>query len=278
LNHITGSNIATAYFRTQLPPEFEFDTDRKEQMKEWHESIEAVQSSIVKIETPQGHGTGFLCAYNEDKTWTAIATAHHVVEDADKWQQPIRIHNIAAAKTILVHEADRVILVDALKDSAVILIPGGKAKPLDLPEKPVEFIDTTKLRLKVGVEVGWLGYPGIGADALCFFTGNISPWLKNRSAYLIDGVAISGVSGGPVFYGAAGGDSDTIQIIGTITAYMPNRTLPGLSFAQDVSHFQATVAVIKNRDEAERKKKEQAEAAAAVAATASENPPEPDSK
>jgi len=27
-NHIPGGNIATAYFRTQLPPELEFDTDR----------------------------------------------------------------------------------------------------------------------------------------------------------------------------------------------------------------------------------------------------------
>jgi hypothetical protein len=28
LNHIPGGNIATAYFRPQLPPELEFDTDR----------------------------------------------------------------------------------------------------------------------------------------------------------------------------------------------------------------------------------------------------------
>jgi hypothetical protein len=29
LNHIPGGNIATAYFRPQLPPELEFDTDRQ---------------------------------------------------------------------------------------------------------------------------------------------------------------------------------------------------------------------------------------------------------
>jgi len=94
---------------------------------------------------------------------------------------------------------------------------------------------------------------------------------------LIDGVAINGVSGGPVFYGAGGDASNSVEIIGTITAYMPNRSLPGLSFAQDITHFQNVVTAIKNRDEAEKKKKEQAAAAAAVKAGASENPP-PDSK
>jgi hypothetical protein len=29
LSHILGGNIATAYFRLQLPPELEFDTDRQ---------------------------------------------------------------------------------------------------------------------------------------------------------------------------------------------------------------------------------------------------------
>jgi hypothetical protein len=28
LSHIPGGNIAKAYFRPQLPPELEFDTDR----------------------------------------------------------------------------------------------------------------------------------------------------------------------------------------------------------------------------------------------------------
>jgi hypothetical protein len=75
---------------------------------------------------------------------------------------------------------------------------------------------------------------------------------------LIDGVAINGVSGGPVILRRA---DDTVRIIGAITAYMPNRltsgTLPGLSVAQDVSHFQKIVTQFKSSDEAARKKKEQ---------------------
>ena len=35
----------------------------------WDESIERVTPYIVKIEAPRGHGTGFLCLYNEDKSF-----------------------------------------------------------------------------------------------------------------------------------------------------------------------------------------------------------------
>jgi hypothetical protein len=80
---------------------------------------------------------------------------------------------------------------------------------------------------------------------------------------LIDGVAIHGVSGGPVFFRTA----DGAHIIGT-TQYMANRLTgespPGLSVAQDVSHFHKIVTLIKNRDEAARKKKEEEQQAAAT--------------
>jgi hypothetical protein len=61
----------------------------------WDEVVERVAPSIVKIETPRGHGTGFLCFYNEAKNLCGIATAHHVVEHADNWQEPIRIMQLA---------------------------------------------------------------------------------------------------------------------------------------------------------------------------------------
>jgi hypothetical protein len=226
-------------------------------MKDWHELIDdVVAPSILKIETPAGFGTGFLFARNESRSVTAIATAHHVIEQADKWQQPIRIHNATLKETILLQEPDRVIIPSVTQDSAVIIIPSAKIASLNLPEKPIEFITEGK-RLKVGVEVGWLGFPGIDSDTLCFFLGNISAWRASSSSYLIDGVVIHGVSGSPVFRKSM----DSIDIIGAITAYMPNRltggTLPGLSIAQDVSHFQDFVTRMKNWDEAARKKKEQ---------------------
>jgi hypothetical protein len=80
-----------------------------------------------------------------------------------------------------------------------------------------------------GIDIGWLGYPGIEPDTLCFFAGTVSARQTNRKAYLIDGVAINGVSGGPVFHCPT---PDQVQIIGCVSAYHANRatgeTLPGL--------------------------------------------------
>jgi hypothetical protein len=68
---------------------------------------------------------------------------------------------------------------------------------------------------------------------------------------LIDGVAIHGVSGGPVFYRPA---PDRVMTIGCVSAYQANRVggeaLPGLLRAQDVWHFHDVAAKVRSRDEA----------------------------
>lgn len=218
----------------------------------WNEIVDRVTPSIVKIETPRGHGTGFLCFYNETRTFCFIATALHVVEHAERWLEPIRLQHFPSGGTTLLQESERVIFTDEAKDSAVILMPVGK---LDLPEQPITLRPTDN-RLPIGVEVGWPGYPGIQRDTLCFFSGSVSAWQDYRNAYLIDGVAINGISGGPVLYGTT---VDGIQIVGAVSAYMPNRlttgTLPGLSIAQDVSHFHDIISQAKSIDEANRAKK-----------------------
>jgi len=219
----------------------------------WNEIVDKITPYIVKIETPTGYGTGFLCLYNESKGLAGIATAYHVIEDTEEWQQPMRIHQHRPGNTIFLNESDRVIFTDAKTDSAVILIPSGQLK---LPEEliPLRPIDRA---LPIGVEVGWLGFPAIVSQTLSFFSGNISARQENRSAYLIDGVAINGVSGGPVLYSTP---TEGVQIVGIISAYMANRNrgdaLPGLSFAQDVSHFHKITDQIKSIDEARRKQQQ----------------------
>lgn len=212
----------------------------------WNEIVEKVTPHIVKIETPEGHGTGFLCLYNGDKSLCGIATAYHVVQRAHLWQQPIRIAHHSSGGSAFLREGERFILIDELNDSAVVIFTSSH---LVLPSEPIPLFPTES-PLPIGIEVGWLGYPGI-AQILCFFAGNISARDEMRHAYLIDGVAINGVSGGPVIYSTP---TDGIKIIGTISAYMSNRAtgeaLPGLSIAQDVSHFHATVSHIRSLDEA----------------------------
>jgi hypothetical protein len=35
----------------------------------WNSIVDKLTPYIVKIETPAGHGTGFLCFYNADRTF-----------------------------------------------------------------------------------------------------------------------------------------------------------------------------------------------------------------
>jgi len=216
----------------------------------WNEIVDRVTPSIVKIETPRGHGTGFLC-YRSERNFILIATANHVIKHADEWQEPLRISHMTTGTTVFLKEDDRVIWSDAQKDSAVIFTP---IRELDLPENPIPLLPVER-RLPTGVDVGWLGYPAIAEYILCFFSGNVSAWQDWRKAYLIDGVAINGVSGGPVFYLTP---TDGVQIVGSISAYRASRSsgeaLPGLCIAQDVSHFQEMATRVSSMDEANRQR------------------------
>ncbi|MBM4135549.1 MAG: trypsin-like peptidase domain-containing protein [Nitrospira sp.] len=161
---------------------------------DWNEIVAKVKPYIVKIETPGGSGTGFLCLYNKNKQWCGIATTLHVVEHADEWQEPIKIIH-QASPLFFLKEADRVILSDWKTDSAIIFFP--KPEKAKLPDVliPLRPLDKS---LNIGSEVGWLGFPYIEPYTLCFFSGYISARREDRKAYLIDGVSINGVSGGPV--------------------------------------------------------------------------------
>ena len=220
---------------------------------DWDNVVQKVTPYIVKIETPANSGTGFLLSYNDNRSWCGIATALHVVSNADSWQQPIKIHNHNFSKTAFLNAGQRVIFTDYATDSAVVFFESSK---LELPNDliPLRPIDT---RLNIGVEVAWLGYPAIEAWTLCFFSGTVSARRDDLKAYLIDGVAINGVSGGPVINSTA---TDGVQFVGVMTAYRANRAygdaLPGLSFAQDVSHFHGVIQHVRSIDDANRKKKE----------------------
>ena len=229
----------------------------------WDQIVKEVSPYIVKIETPSGSGTGFLFAFNEDKSLCGIATALHVIGDADTWQQPIKIHSKDFAKTAFLKETQRFISREAGTDSAVILLDPSN---LDLPQVliPLRPLETP---ISIGGEVGMLGFPAIAPYTLCFFAGAVSA-RTNTKGYFIDGVAINGVSGGPVVTVNEAGQT---QFVGIVSAYRANRAtgeaLPGLLIAQDMSHFHDIIAQIKTLDEAKKiraeaeakKKKEEAE-------------------
>lgn len=221
----------------------------------WHTLHKKIKPYLVRIETQGGSGTGFLFAYNATQTIAAIATAAHVVDDAHDWKQPMKLVHYETGDELFLPESDRVVFLDRKRDSASILIASEK---LPFPKATPPLMDATAFK-KVGVELAWVGFPSVAYPELCFFTGCVSAFLEKEDCYLIDGVAINGVSGGPVF---AAYDENTPEIVGTISAYLPNRTgggaLPGLLKAQDISAFQETLKTIQSLDEARKKEKEEA--------------------
>ena len=233
----------------------------------WHTDFAQVRPYILRLETPQGFGTGFLFAYNDNKMFAAIATAAHVVEYADDWKLPIKIRHHESGKEIFLLDDERYIDLDRRRDSASVIL----ANPGFLPDQPLPMIDPTKFQ-QIGVEVAWAGYPAIADPHLCLFTGTIAAFISADDSYLIDGVAINGVSGGPVFVSVP---KNPPELIGSVSAYISNRqrgdALPGLLRAQDVTPFHETIRTMKSLDEARAKRKdeqqqERGEEAAAAAA------------
>jgi Trypsin-like peptidase domain len=237
----------------------------------WNEVVDRVTPFVIKIETPEGHGTGFVCLYNDDKSLCGIATANHVVQHADIWKQPIRLLHFPSRSMQFLRDEERIIYDDQDNDSAVILF---RPENLVLPQSPINLFPTEN-QLPIGAEVAWLGFPALGANTLCFFSGDVSAREETQHSYLIDGVAINGVSGGPVVYSTP---ADGVQIVGAISAYRANRasggTLPGLSVARDVSHFHQIASRVKSLDDARHVQAAQKADSPAIEAYPETPPPE----
>ena len=232
-------------------------------MEEWYEVYEKIHPFVVKIETVSGHGTGFLC--NLHKGLAAIATAKHVIDRESKWLEPIRIISSDGRRQMFLDtkpKLDRVIIPDENQDVAIILynentyefFPG--VSPGDLiPLLPKEFFP------KVGVELGWAGFPGLldpqktGIISPSFFSGKVSNSGGNPGPYYIDGSAMKGVSGGPVFYTVHGNEIDRrLHIVGVISDFIfTNDPLPGLSVAQDLTRLHAIIEQYGSLEEAQEK-------------------------
>lgn len=214
------------------------------------EVISDLRKRVVKIETQYGAGTGFLMVNSEN--WQGIATAAHVIGQAEQWRLPIRITTEDTKRSEYIEHGDRVIFADYKTDSAVILT----FKTLFDLDVPAVVLAPPLKSLKVGYHVGWMGYPAVEHQVLCYFTGAISAFVSGRNDYLIDGVAINGVSGGPVIHDFSG----NAVAIGVMTAYLPNQTisgvLPGLSRATDVMHFHEVIKNIRDYEDAQARKRD----------------------
>lgn len=211
---------------------------------DWSSAVSKITPFIVRIQTQQKWGTGFIFWQNKD--YCCIATAKHVIEDANLtgWEQPIYIVQ-PNGKFVRANPENRRITsnlnTEIDGDSAAILI---WKTGLDLPPKCLPLWDFSR-EIPIGTEVGWLGYPSlVNKDILqpSFFSGAISNHFPLLEQYAIDGVAIHGVSGGPLFCKL---NKTGPHIIGTISSYFANRLTiqgnveawPGFALSHSFSAF-----------------------------------------
>jgi hypothetical protein len=196
-----------------------------------------------------------------------VATAAHVVSAAHFWEEPVRLEHLASGKTELLRSGDRALLLNDQKDVAAIVFD----QRLPFPEQSLP-LGAKDMYIRVGVEIGWIGFPAIATE-LCFFSGRVSAYLETHERYLVDGVAINGVSGGPAFTPSG----KEVSLIGVVSAYMPNRqlgeTLPGLAVVTDVAEFHAMIEGIKSVDEARSEQAPRTEAPAPSGEPAGPRPP-----
>lgn len=214
----------------------------------WHTILDSMRPYVFKILTPNGSGTGFQIFSNQNGL-CGIATAYHVIDHADEWHEPIKLLHFDSKKTVLIKNDERVIYSYKDKDLAFIVFNRG-----DLPLKDDPPLLDSNRYLKQGGEISWCGFPVMALQDLCFFSGYVSCFLEEQQSYLIDGVAINGVSGGPAF-------DDSGTMIGVVSAYIPNvstgQTLPGLCVVRSVASYEEDLKKLRSLPEAEQQKKEQ---------------------
>lgn len=223
---------------------------------QWFGAIEQIGPSVFRISTPDGSGTGWLVSRSANSNLCVVATAAHVIDSAHYWEKPIRVTHHQTGATTLLRADERAVMIDPDKDTAAITFQVGELK---LPEQNPELL-LRDHSLKPGNEIGWLGFPAVQSTELCFFQGHISAYLDAEHAYLVDGVAINGVSGGPAFwiYG------EKPQMIGVVSAYIPNRAtgiaLPGVALIRDVNQYHDYADRIRSLDEAQAQQSPPADA------------------
>jgi hypothetical protein len=199
----------------------------------WSNVAGDVLPYVVRIEAPDGYGSGFYIGktIHDGQPCAAIATMAHVVDYAFKWLSPLRIRS-QDASTALVAEQFHIAINSDL-DLALVEIPRDALK---FPTDTLPMADSSAL-IEPGSSVAWCGYPNIADSTCCFFAGHISATLAEHGDYLVDGVVIHGLSGAPAFIY----DGKRPVIVGVMAQYVPNRasgeTLPGLGSVRNAAHL-----------------------------------------
>ena len=209
---------------------------------EWNNATQQITRQIVRIETENSFGTGFITHAAYDLR--GIATAFHVIKEAYENKRPIRIrYKPRSVMDVGPGTGNECLIVrsDPPNTDIVLLI----VLKADSIQKPVVSLLPPSDRIIECAEVSWFGFPQFAPHTPCYFSGRISRIDLDNKRYLIDGAIVQGVSGSPVFCILNGKP----VIIGSISSFLyikQNMTpLPGgLSIATDASALIARLNIV----------------------------------
>ena len=195
------------------------------------------------IELGSTTGTCFAVLISPTKTKGKksyiFATAWHVIEKLTRTNRPIKLVTADKSKAYEIMPDSYTIYREGPKEFDTGIIEVSSERALVFEKDLLPMLDFEEL-LPRGSEVAAVGFPGLADEEFCFFRGVISGYSKKPPAYLVDGVVLNGVSGGPAIDRQA-------RIIGLVSSYLPNRvdrntTLPGLTTLIPISSIRSLIA------------------------------------
>ncbi|MBQ7177105.1 MAG: trypsin-like peptidase domain-containing protein [Victivallales bacterium] len=203
---------------------------------EWCNAVQLMMGNLVRIDTHGGgYGSGFIIPPPTNTPGNCcVLTAYHVLTLAYETGATITIRSAKTDVRVDLPSLLRYVFVVKDRDQAIICFNAPKDFAL---LHTIHFL-SHDYHYNPGAELGWLGFPCLkkAREVPCFFSGRISAYLPDDEAYLIDGVSIHGLSGGPAFYCD---DDGKVVLAGIVTNYYPNevnnQSWPGLAMFRTIN-------------------------------------------